>query len=37
MLDEVEEMELLFDHYGVSWGFRPKTGDATDASTWGLR
>lgn len=34
MLDEVEEMELLFEHYGVSWGSRQKAGEERPA--WGL-
>lgn len=34
MLDEVEEMELLFEHYGVSWGSRQKTSE--ERSAWGL-
>lgn len=31
MLDEVEELELVLEHYAVSWGMRGKWGD------WGLK
>jgi hypothetical protein len=37
LLDEIEEMELLFEHYAVSWGWRSKDGvNALEQQPWGL-
>lgn len=36
MLDEVEEMELLFGHYGISWGCRDPGIEDGETSPWGL-
>ncbi|CED83439.1 Carboxymethyl transferase [Phaffia rhodozyma] len=37
-LDEVEEMELLFKHYGISWGWRVSSEEAgmSEGTNWGL-
>lgn len=36
MLDEVEELELVLEHYAISWGllFTPSNSNAWE--TWGL-
>lgn len=36
MLDEVEELELVLDHYAVSWGVKFPEGWAHDGGAWGL-
>jgi hypothetical protein len=38
MLDEVEELELVLDHYAISWGLRfPDESSAHESSdAWGL-
>ena len=38
MLDEVEELELVFDHYAISWGLRfPDESSARESGdAWGL-
>jgi [phosphatase 2A protein]-leucine-carboxy methyltransferase len=38
MLDEVEELELVLDHYAISWGVRfPDENWALEGgNTWGL-
>ena len=43
MLDEIEELELVLDHYVISWGFKvasdPEGGNETHATYlgWGLK
>ncbi|KAI0061215.1 leucine carboxyl methyltransferase [Artomyces pyxidatus] len=39
MLDEVEELELVLNHYAISWGVKiPVSGtESADWSSWGLR
>ena len=38
MLDEVEELELVLDHYAISWGVRFPDEDwaLEGGNTWGL-
>ncbi|KAL7414340.1 leucine carboxyl methyltransferase 1 [Mrakia frigida] len=40
MLDEIEEMELLFAHYFISWGWRASRGQGSSSEStedsWGL-
>jgi len=39
-LDEVEELDLVLDHYAVTWAMKlvngPKTGYQADWLTWSL-
>jgi [phosphatase 2A protein]-leucine-carboxy methyltransferase len=39
MLDEVEELELVLEHYAVSWGllFSASNSNASDWKKWGLQ
>ncbi|KAH9006183.1 leucine carboxyl methyltransferase [Lactarius hatsudake] len=38
MLDEVEELELVLDHYAISWGVRfPENWLREGSDVWGLR
>ena len=37
MLDEVEELELVLDHYAISWGIRfPENWPREGSGVWGL-
>jgi len=37
MLDEVEELELVLDHYAISWGIKfPENWSREGSDTWGL-
>ncbi|EIN06541.1 leucine carboxyl methyltransferase [Punctularia strigosozonata HHB-11173 SS5] len=36
MLDEVEELDLVLDHYAITWGYSSPTADAALWSTWAL-
>ena len=36
MLDEVEELELVLDHYAISWGVKFPEGWAHEGGAWGL-
>ena len=37
MLDEVEELELVLDHYAISWGIRfPENWSHEGSDVWGL-
>ena len=37
MLDEVEELELVLDHYAISWGVKfPKGWGGGGGGAWGL-
>lgn len=40
MLDEVEELELVLEHYAITWGVKlPSDSKSFEAQweTWGLR
>jgi len=36
MLDEVEELELMLDHYAISWGVKFPEGWCQGDDAWGL-
>lgn len=38
MLDEVEELDLVLEHYAITWGlWAPDTETAAQWSGWGLK
>ncbi|KAI5119165.1 hypothetical protein M0805_008648 [Coniferiporia weirii] len=37
MLDEVEELELVLDHYAITWGASVPSGSSEQWMKWGLR
>lgn len=38
MLDEVEELELVLQHYAISWGVKlaPQASSTSTWSSWGI-
>lgn len=38
MLDEVEELDLVLEHYAITWGLRIYGSQSgTDWSAWGIK
>jgi len=39
LLDEIEELELVLDHYVISWAVKPSddSGTGAELGTWGLK
>jgi [phosphatase 2A protein]-leucine-carboxy methyltransferase len=37
LLDEIEELELVLDHYVISWGVKQSADTGEGLATWGLR